>query len=116
MTLVLNIPWPPSVNSYYRTVQGRTLLSKRGRLYKESVLRAVLTQRGQIRTTQRLEVDIMLHPPDRRRRDLDNLCKAIQDAMQNAGVFIDDSQIDKLALTRSTIEKGGLAIVTVKEI
>jgi crossover junction endodeoxyribonuclease RusA len=38
-------------------------------------------------------------PPDRRQRDLDNLQKPALDAMEHAGVYQDDSQID-LLLTR----------------
>ena len=33
-------------------------------------------------------------PPDRRRRDLDNLYKCLFDALGHAGVYEDDSQID----------------------
>ena len=39
-------------------------------------------------------------PPDRRRRDLDNLQKPLLDALQHAGVYEDDSQIDLLVSRR----------------
>lgn len=64
----------------------------------------------------RLDVKITLHPPDRRRRDIDNTIKAMLDAMQSAGVYLDDAQIDRLLVERSTVEPGGVAIVNIKEI
>jgi crossover junction endodeoxyribonuclease RusA len=39
-------------------------------------------------------------PPDRRRRDLDNIQKPVLDALQHAGVYEDDSQIDLLVTRR----------------
>ncbi len=36
---------------------------------------------------------IEIHPPDDRRRDCDNVQKAVIDALQHAGVFWDDSQV-----------------------
>lgn len=46
-----------------------------------------------------LEVEIEFHLPDRRRRDLDNLSKAVLDAM-NKIVFGDDQQIVRLQLSK----------------
>ena len=30
----LVFPWPPTVNTYYRNVKGRTIMSKAGRMYR----------------------------------------------------------------------------------
>ena len=40
-------------------------------------------------------------PPDRRRRDLDNLPKAVQDSLAHAGVYEDDSHYAELRIMRS---------------
>jgi crossover junction endodeoxyribonuclease RusA len=40
------------------------------------------------------------YPPDHRRRDIDNLIKATADALQHAGVYEDDSQVDLLVVRR----------------
>ena len=52
-------------------------------------------------------------PPDRRRRDLDNLPKAVQDSIAHAGVFEDDSQIDLLIVRRCEPVKWGKAVVRI---
>jgi len=112
----LVLPYPPSLNTYWRNLNGKTLLSKKGRLYKTAVCRAVVWAQANKGLSCRLSVSIVLHPADRRKRDIDNSCKAILDGMQSAGVYLDDCQIDHLLVKRSSVEKGGVALVTVKQI
>ncbi len=40
-----------------------------------------------------IAIRIDIAPPDDRRRDCDNVQKAVLDALQHAGVFWDDSQV-----------------------
>jgi len=54
-------------------------------------------------------------PPDRRRRDLDNIQKPVLDALEHAGVYMDDSQIDLLVTRRREAVSGGRLLVTVDE-
>ncbi|WP_146439859.1 RusA family crossover junction endodeoxyribonuclease [Crateriforma conspicua] len=95
----LKLPFPPSVNTYWRHVGNRVLVSKKGRQYQTAV--SSLLKRKNIKTLDGdLIVDIRLIPPDRRRRDVDNSLKALLDAMQSGGAYEDDSQIVRL-----TVEK-----------
>lgn len=48
----------------------------------------------------RLAVRLDAYPPDRRKRDLDNIGKAFLDALIHGGVYRDDSQIDRLEIIR----------------
>jgi len=114
--IVLTLPFPPSVNGYWRNINGRTLISAKGRAYKKAVARLVQWSYAAEQLESRLEVLVILHPPDRRKRDIDNSMKALLDSMQAAGVYLDDSQIDRLAIERGEIKKGGAAIVTISEI
>lgn len=99
---VLTLPYPPSVNTIWRRVGSKTLLSAKGRDYRAMVARSVMTQGGgsHYGPETRLSVDLLVIPPDRRRRDLDNLPKAIFDALTHAGVWADDSQIDRMTIER----------------
>jgi crossover junction endodeoxyribonuclease RusA len=63
---------------------------------------------------RRLRVDIVATMPDRRRRDLDNLLKALLDALQHARVFFDDEQIDALSVRRNGCAKPGGVEVTIE--
>lgn len=111
----LALPFPPSVNHYYRHVGARTLISRGGRAYRDAVI-ALLRSRRSPPLTGRLQVSIQIHPPDRRRRDLDNVQKSLLDALQHAGVYADDSQIDTLTITRRDPVPGGAALVAISEV
>lgn len=113
----LTLPYPPSVNSYWRNIgHGRTIVSRAGRNYAIEVQKAVLLAQCRMKATERLSVAIELHQPDKRRRDIDNTAKAILDALGNAGVYLDDSQIDELRIVRGAIRKPGCAEVRIAEI
>lgn len=112
---MIQLPWPPSVNRYWRNIKGRTLVSKEARDYKALVKILALTWKRPC-LTGRLSVSIQAYPPDRRRRDLDNIFKAIADSLQDAGLFVDDSQIDRLMIERMDVKKDGVLLITISEI
>lgn len=111
----LALPWPPSLNHYYRRVGTRTLISRAGRQYRALVVRQ-LRSRFAKPLSGRLRVTIAAAPPDRRRRDLDNLQKALLDALQHAAVYDDDCQIDSLAIYRLPPLPPGRVTITIEEI
>ena len=113
--LRLTLPWPPSVNHYWRRVGNRTLISKEGRRFRRRVLVTLKTQRIEPMTDP-LAVRVVAHPPDRRRRDLDNIAKSLLDALEHGGVYEDDSQIDRLSIERASVVKGGAVIVEINSI
>jgi len=111
--MILELPFPPSLNSYYRTVRGRILISKKGRQYRNDVVILAKTNKTLL---GRLSVSIILFPPDKRRRDLDNNFKAILDALAYAGIYKDDSQKDQISMVRSSNVKNGSLLIDIKEI
>jgi crossover junction endodeoxyribonuclease RusA len=113
-TLVL--PYPPSVNHYWRTFRGRMLISEKGRSYRQAVNTVCSLYRKNVATLRgRLEVTIWVRAPDRRRRDLDNVPKAVLDALQHAGVYADDGQIDRLVVEREGPTHDGSLLVEILE-
>lgn len=117
-TVYLQLPWPPSVNTYWRHIamhgRPRVLISKAGREYRQAVCRAAVAAHACKQLAGDLEVSIVAYPPDRRARDVDNLLKATLDGMQAAGVYLSDSQITTLSITKSrTAHPGGLLCVGV---
>ena len=104
----MTLPWPPSVNHYYRRVGPRTLISRAGREYRRAIC-GLLAGGGPRKPPAdgRIALVMDAFPPDRRRRDLDNLPKAVQDSLAHAGVYEDDSQIDLLIVRRRQVVRGG---------
>lgn len=116
--LVLNLPYPPSMNQYWRNVRGRTLISQKGRAFKIDVQGAVVTQHPGLRPIAGpVSVILDVTPPDRRRRDIDNLIKPTLDALTSAGVWSDDSQVIRLEIAwTGRIKKPGHAICMVRQL
>ena len=108
----LVLPFPLSVNQYYRSVPiGRFVqvkISKDGRQYRKAVEAAVRDALGGTLPeplTGRLQVTIELWQKDRRRRDIDNVLKALLDSLTHSHIWEDDSQVDDLRVTRLGIDR-----------
>ena len=126
-SLELELPWPPSVNpgSYwgFRVIPNRkrngpryivqTYITERGEAYRAAV-RACFAARPET-MTGRVAVRVDAYPPDRRVRDLDNIGKAVFDALTYCAVWDDDSQIDEITIRRRAITPGGRLTVTITE-
>lgn len=118
-SLTFELPYPPSTNTYWRRVGNRTLLSRAARKFRKRVAdlwliqKTVFQRKGLGRTP--VAVELIVHPPDRRKRDIDNLIKPVLDAIQAAGVIEDDSQVALISIRRSTIVPGGLTEITISE-
>lgn len=110
--LQIDLPWPPSVNHYWRHVGSKVLISARGRLYRDSVSVAVYVANRKM-NPGRYAVAIEACPPDRRKRDLDNMLKSTLDALAHAGVYDDDGSIDSLTIVRCPMVENGLLKVKV---
>lgn len=120
MKLVL--PYPPSVNHYWRSYRGRVVLSPDGRAFREDVKALLATApamggNGPRKPPSggRIALGMDAFPPDRRRRDLDNLQKSTCDALEHAGVYENDSQIELLIARRREVTKPGRIEVQIDE-
>ena len=109
------LPWPPSVNTYWRNFDGRMIISAKGREYRETVGDQMILQKMVYRFSGPLRVVIEAYRPDKRRRDLDNLLKATLDGLAHAGVYEDDSQIIDLRIYWAP-NIGGMLKVKIEEV
>ena len=109
----LTLPYPPSVNTYWGFRGSRRFLTKKATEFKKAVA-AAFTGTGF--ATERLQVTVYLYPPDRRVRDIDNICKPLLDALVQAGVMADDGQVDYLVVSRESVRAGGMCIVELQAI
>ena len=111
----ITLPYPPSVNHYWGQLGSRKFLGKKGKEFREAVIIAIYNakQRG---LAGRLHMEVYLYPPDKRKRDVDNVLKPLLDAMEHAGCYENDSQIDKLCITRREVMPQGSCYVEIKVI
>lgn len=119
--LAFNLPWPPTVNTYWRSVvisgHSRVLLSRDGRLYRDAVANETFRQgvpRGAL--TGKLAIELVAYPPDRRARDLDNLLKGSLDALKYSHVIRDDCDFDRIVIERGPVRPNGVLEVRIAEI
>lgn len=111
----ITLPFPPTVNTYWRNFNGRMLISEKGRAYRKMVADHVLLYKGRKQLQGKVKVTIEAYRPDKRRRDLDNLLKAPLDALTHAGVYADDELIVDLRIYWAE-DHGGYIKVKVEEI
>lgn len=117
MEIEIHLPWPPTVNDYYgvRVVKRRQIpyIKAKGKKFREDVEAAIAEQIGYLQLDDPLLVEVELFPPDKRRRDLDNYMKALLDALTQAQVWLDDSQIDQLFIYRGQQVAHGAVVVKI---
>ncbi|HAT7663092.1 TPA: RusA family crossover junction endodeoxyribonuclease [Enterobacter hormaechei subsp. steigerwaltii] len=118
MKLVL--PFPPSVNTYWRApnkgpLKGRHLISAKGRAYQSAACVAIVEQLRFLPkpSTAPAAVEIILYPPDERRRDIDNYNKALFDALTHAGIWEDDSQVQRMLVEWGPKVNGGRVEISI---
>ena len=108
--------WPQTSNTLYRYFNNRAVLSAPARRFYDNGLRHISWLKPdwhKLPLTGPLDVEIHLYPPDGRKRDIDNHCKATLDLLTKAGIWSDDSQVDKLTLVRHGIRSGGLVEILI---
>ncbi|UCE63946.1 MAG: RusA family crossover junction endodeoxyribonuclease [Nitrospirota bacterium] len=107
--LVLALPVPPSINHQYATVNGRRVLSSKGRRYKANVAQQILA--ALMRSSERmdllknlrtdaLKLSIRFFFTSALRRDIDGGLKIAQDAICDA-LDINDNRIVEIHLYKA---------------
>ncbi len=113
--VILELPWPPSVNHYWRRCGNSYFVSAEGKQFRDTTFYQTLRLRGHFSSHKRLQISIDAYPPDKRRRDLDNLLKSILDSLQYAEVYVDDNQIDAILIRRMPSRESKI-VVTIQEL
>ncbi|HHR5906063.1 TPA: RusA family crossover junction endodeoxyribonuclease [Providencia alcalifaciens] len=103
------LPFPPSVNTYWRHVGKNTLISENGRKFRANAIAAVYEQlrKRPMAITGDVSVIVKMYPPTNHRRDIDNYLKAPFDALTHANVWKDDEQVKRVDMQWCEVVKGG---------
>ena len=101
------IPYlPPSVNSsWQRNRNGSVRVSQRGKQFKDNVADYVIWEcdipETPVFKTDQIKINLTLNFKENRKRDIDNYCKGIFDALTGI-LWADDSQIVSLHIERNS--------------
>jgi len=110
----VRLPYPPSVNHYWGSNGKRRYILPAGVEFRDRVFN-ILAGCKQLRGNVALKIEV--YPPDKRRRDLDNVLKAILDALQHADAMKDDNQVAALHVwRRDTRPPDGAVVVTLTRV
>ena len=93
------LPFPPSTNGLYRAHNGRVIKSKKYREFEKTAAGDIANQRPPTFHGE-IALKLTLGRPDKRRRDIDNYCKATIDALVMAGI-LEDHRVHSLSATWS---------------
>lgn len=118
--MVLQLPWPPSVNDYYgRNGRGGVYLKPEARRFRRiaGMVIAYLSENwGPLPIRGPVRIKLIAHPPDRRRYDLDNREKALFDALEAAKVIENDAQVVSKTADKAEPVTGGAYVVLIEEL
>lgn len=113
--ITLTLPLPPTINTYYGTHGNRRYIKPAGIAFRKAVAEIVASAAHKT-LEGRVSLFAAIYPADRRKQDIDNRAKSLQDALTHAGVWLDDEQIDDLHLVRREVIKGGQVKVVITEL
>lgn len=111
----VRLPFPPTINHYYGRDRrnGHAYLTKRAHVFRKQVALVVASEPKF--GTAKLAILVEAYPP-RDVGDIDNLLKPLLDALEHAGVFTNDKQVDDLRITRKHPVSAGAVEVQIWEI
>lgn len=115
------LPYPPSLNRCWRKYRNRMVRDQKYLDYRLAIKFVVADYRYDKKIPSEpmqglLRVSLLIHPPDNRRRDLDNTLKAILDSLQYAEVYTDDWQVRQLIAEMGPATPGGRVLVKISEV
>ena len=102
----LVLPLGPSDNNYYGQHGHRKYIKPAGVLFRQEVALAFRLSKMP-KLTGRVCIVARIYPKTKAVTDILNRAKALCDALQHAGVFDDDGQIDDAQLIRGHVVPGG---------
>lgn len=98
---VVVLPYPPSTNTLFRNVPGRGRVKTKA--YKTwqnaagwEVRRSLISSSAVFPLPGRHSLKLELVKPDRRKRDISNAIKAVEDILVEYGVIEDDSLVHEI--------------------
>ena len=97
---MIQLPLPPSTNNLFATVSRKRVKSQAYTRWLSAAGWELKAQNPEP-IKGRFHFTMVVYPPDKRRRDLDNLLKAPLDLLKTHGVIEDDSLAQSISVSWS---------------
>ena len=110
--MTINIPFPYATGNHYKSFNfksKRVFVTKKAQAYRLAVKSCLVALRfaQSDMFVNHVKVVMNIYPPDKRKRDIDNVAKVVWDALTLAGLWKDDKLIKDLHVTVHEPFKGG---------
>jgi len=121
ITYEFELPFPPTLNHYRLPVIRRTktgkqyasfITSPEGKAYKSSIKSGI---NNPPRLEGELHVSLVFFPKTKAKLDIDNFLKALFDGLTEAGVWMDDSQVQSMYAEKGEVVKGGKVFIKISK-
>lgn len=108
---MLRMPFPPATNNLFKNLRnGGRAKTKRYADWAKQAGWQVKAQKPP-RIEGPFSLDIVVDRPDKRKRDISNLIKALEDVLVDTGVVEDDSHCQEISIRWSETEDGPLILI-----
>lgn len=111
----LELPWPVSLNAYYRIRQNRIMVTAEARNYRQKACFLAYRLRRAF-WHDKIYLKIEAYPPNKRKFDIDNVLKCLIDSLQEAKIFENDSQIETILIEKKEIQDPAKVIISISKI
>lgn len=96
MTLRYTLPYPPSTNGLFFNAHKGRVKTNHYKVWLKAAGEEILAQ-GRRRVHGPASIAILVGRPDKRKRDISNLIKAIEDLLVSMQVIDDDSNVERVS-------------------
>jgi crossover junction endodeoxyribonuclease RusA len=110
----LELPYPPSVNHYWGQRGKIRFLTAKAKKFRQDVTSIVQEYHCDNDLDGRFKLEIVGYPPDRRKRDVDNIVKPVLDAFEHANVYTNDVCVTQLHVHKMPFEGKDASRIIVK--
>lgn len=116
--LSIILPWPDSKLSPNSRVHYRVKMGIKAKAREEGAWIAMSETRPLFKKNARLQMQLIIHPPDKRGRDMDNILASLKSSLDGVfdGINYNDKQVRRIVLDYADVVPWGKIEVCITEL